>query len=112
MGLTTHFFNQFQLNSRKVRTTTIGQHHSGKIEGNKPHSIQELMATAANNYDTHDTYIYGMTRLHRRHNPKTIKEQVQPTIKTQHGSGNYRVLGLHRRHDSVRRYFPLEFQNA
>jgi hypothetical protein len=29
-GLTTCFFNQFQLNSRKVRTITIGQYNSGK----------------------------------------------------------------------------------
>jgi hypothetical protein len=75
MGLTTHFFNQFQLNSHKVRITTttieIRLNHGDKNNRNLGMDIQKV------------------TTFH---------------TKTQHGSNIYRVLGLHRRHSSVHEF--------
>ena len=57
-GLATHFFNQFQLNSCKVRTTTTGQYNSGKHKATSHTHSRNYVATTTKNYDTHTTQTY------------------------------------------------------
>jgi hypothetical protein len=75
MGLKTRFFNQFQLNSRKVRIRET--------------SIEIWLTHGDNNNRNLGMDIQKMTTVH---------------TKTHHGSNIYRVLGLHRRHDSVHEF--------